>query len=390
MYFRKTNRKGLSVFLALVLSLFGAQTIFVNTAEAACVGYCITYPTDFTISGTSVTGLYVGTFFSTQVTDTGGTDPITVADMTPSIPGLTMSASGFLSGTPTLANTYVVNIGTTDSAHLSTLISNVHIVVSATPPVVAVVPDPPQKSSISAISPSSGPTAGGTSVTVSGSFPATITNIQVNGVFIKYSSWTQTSTGITFTMPAHAAGDVVVQLFNGDAPLLAGVGYTYTDEAPAPMPIPTPTPTPTLTPTPSPTPTPTPSPSATPTPTPTPSPTPSPIPKPILKKAGTINFANNSSALDETAKSEIKAIADQINNSSASKIYLYGYTDLRGDAAYNLSLSKKRAESVSNYLLPLLTNLTLKIGWKGANNPADPGNSEAAYAKNRRVEIWTK
>ena len=94
--------------------------------------------------------------------------------------------------------------------------------------------------------------------------------------------------------------------------------------------------------------------------------------------------------LNAAAKAEIKALAAEINNSSASAIYLYGYTDVRGDAAYNLSLSKKRAQAVSDYLSKLLTNLDLKVGWKGAKNPAATGNTEADYAKNRRVEIWVK
>jgi peptidoglycan-associated lipoprotein len=103
-----------------------------------------------------------------------------------------------------------------------------------------------------------------------------------------------------------------------------------------------------------------------------------------------VNFGNDSSALDAAAKSAIEKIAEKINNSSASVIYLYGYTDVRGDAAYNLGLSKRRAQSVSDYLRPLLTNLTLQVAWRGAKNPAASGNSEADYAKNRRVEIWAK
>ena len=396
MAFLKNNKvKTLSLLLALVLSLFGLQTIFVSSASALCPGFCITYPLDPLSGGSTVNG-QVGVFFSMQITDIGGTDPITATDWPVPIAGLTMTPSGYLSGTPTVAGTFFRSIGITDSAFHTASVSNVVFSIAAAAPAPAPssspVPPPLQKASISGYSPTSGPTAGGTVVTINGTFPDSVVQVHINNVAISSSLWKQSATAVTITMPAHAAGPVSIQIYNGQGPVLASQIFTYTDVAPTPSVTPsvtpTPTPTPSTAPSATPTPTPTVAPSVAPTPTPSAAPTTAPAPKLELKEI--VNFANDSSQLDAAAKAAIKKIAVKINNSSASIIYLYGYTDKRGDAAYNLGLSKRRATAVSNYLRPLLTNLTLQVAWRGAMNPASTGNTEADYAKNRRVEIWAK
>lgn len=370
----KNRVKSLSLFVALCLSLFGLQTIFVNTASAGCGAhlFCNSYPADSsTITWT------LGSPVSVQMTFTGGSGSLTSVDFAGmgGLPtGMSVTAGGFISGTPIVLWNQTGVVGISDTVGDSASITNLTIrVVSA--PVPSAQPSPPaQKASVAGYSPTSGPTAGGTVVTISGSFPDSISQVHIDNVAISGSLWKQTTTGVTITMPAHAAGPVSIQIYNGQGPVLSAQTFTYTDVAPTPTPTPSATPTAT----------PTPTPSATPTPTPTPA----PAPKLALKAV--VNFGNDSSALDAAAKSAIEKIAEKINNSSASVIYLYGYTDVRGDAAYNLGLSKRRAQSVSDYLRPLLTNLTLQVAWRGAKNPAASGNSEADYAKNRRVEIWAK
>jgi hypothetical protein len=135
---------------------------------------------------------------------------------------------------------------------------------------------------VSSISPTSGPSAGGTSVTVRGSgftgassvsFGATLaSNIMVNS-----------DTKITATSPAGSGTvDVTVTTPNGTSATGGADQFTYIlipTVVPSPTPTNTPTPTPTTVPSPTPTDTPTPMP---PTPTPIPSNTPTPTSIPSM------------------------------------------------------------------------------------------------------------
>jgi outer membrane protein OmpA-like peptidoglycan-associated protein len=53
-------------------------------------------------------------------------------------------------------------------------------------------------------------------------------------------------------------------------------------------------------------------------------------------------------------------------------------------------LSQNRAKAVAKYLRPLLTVKKISIGWYASKKPVATGNSAAALAQNRRVEIYTR
>ena len=63
---------------------------------------------------------------------------------------------------------------------------------------------PLQDSTIYNISPTSGSTSGGYTLTINGSFPSPVTNISVAGTNV--SGISQTSNKLTFTMPSGSAG----------------------------------------------------------------------------------------------------------------------------------------------------------------------------------------
>jgi len=64
------------------------------------------------------------------------------------------------------------------------------------------------------------------------------------------------------------------------------------------------------------------------------------------------------------------------------------HTDERGSTEYNLALGERRADAVRKYLVQLGADPPkLKTISYGKERPANPGHDEAAYAKNRRVEI---
>jgi len=83
-----------------------------------------------------------------------------------------------------------------------------------------------------------------------------------------------------------------------------------------------------------------------------------------------------------------KAVRDSID-----AISIQGHTDERGTGEYNRDLSSKRAASVVNYMLQANGQLENKYGRYFAASgysefrPIDVGTTEAAYSKNRRIEI---
>lgn len=72
----------------------------------------------------------------------------------------------------------------------------------------------------------------------------------------------------------------------------------------------------------------------------------------ISNKKITIEYATNSDILDNNAKSlidrEFVSIAKQF---AGARVKIVGNTDNTGNAAYNIELSKRRAQSVANYLI---------------------------------------
>ena len=69
-------------------------------------------------------------------------------------------------------------------------------------------------------------------------------------------------------------------------------------------------------------------------------------------------------------------------------IVIEGHADDRGTREYNLALGQRRAESVADYLESNGINRTrLSIISYGEENPVDASSNEAAWSKNRRVEI---
>ncbi|MGF1548737.1 MAG: peptidoglycan-associated lipoprotein Pal [Thiotrichales bacterium] len=72
----------------------------------------------------------------------------------------------------------------------------------------------------------------------------------------------------------------------------------------------------------------------------------------------------------------------------SAKVRLEGHTDERGSREYNIALGERRANSVRQLMmLQGAKGTQLDSVSFGEERPADPGMDEAAFAKNRRVEI---
>ncbi|HYM34541.1 MAG TPA: peptidoglycan-associated lipoprotein Pal [Steroidobacteraceae bacterium] len=77
-----------------------------------------------------------------------------------------------------------------------------------------------------------------------------------------------------------------------------------------------------------------------------------------------------------------------LNANVGYKVRLEGHTDERGSREYNIGLGERRAQAVRRALLLQGVNESqiTTISY-GEERPAVDGHDEAAYAKNRRVEM---
>ncbi len=84
----------------------------------------------------------------------------------------------------------------------------------------------------------------------------------------------------------------------------------------------------------------------------------------------------------------LEANARYLNANRTRRVNLEGHTDERGGREYNLALGQKRAEAVRRALTLLgVSESQLEAVSFGEEKPAQTGFDEAAFAKNRRVEL---
>jgi len=99
-------------------------------------------------------------------------------------------------------------------------------------------------------------------------------------------------------------------------------------------------------------------------------------------------FQINSSALSEAAKTNLEKVAGVFVKYPETNILIEGHTDDTGTPEYNMELSKKRAYSVSDYLVSKgVSSSRLNVKWYGESQPKVPNTSDANRAQNRRVEV---
>jgi outer membrane protein OmpA-like peptidoglycan-associated protein len=101
-------------------------------------------------------------------------------------------------------------------------------------------------------------------------------------------------------------------------------------------------------------------------------------------------FDAGSSALSETAKSDLQALASEIESKKGFLVEVAGFASADGDADYNRRLSQQRADAVIQYMaetfgIPLRRFVT-PMGY-GENQPIADNQTRAGRRQNRRVEV---
>jgi len=101
-----------------------------------------------------------------------------------------------------------------------------------------------------------------------------------------------------------------------------------------------------------------------------------------------IYFDFDSSEIKGEGTDIVGSHAKYLANNPTARVRLEGHTDDRGSREYNIGLGERRAQSVRRaLLLQGATETQLSTVSYGAERPAVAGHDEAAWAKNRRVEI---
>ncbi|MCX7546339.1 OmpA family protein [Xanthomarina sp. F1114] len=101
-----------------------------------------------------------------------------------------------------------------------------------------------------------------------------------------------------------------------------------------------------------------------------------------------VNFATNKSDLTSKSEENLDKVAKILIEFPDTNITIQGHTDNTGKNDYNLSLSRKRAESVAEYLSSNGVSFSrFRIEALGEDAPRYDNNTVEGRAQNRRVEM---
>lgn len=108
-----------------------------------------------------------------------------------------------------------------------------------------------------------------------------------------------------------------------------------------------------------------------------------------LQTSVAVPFKFDKYALTDDAKTDLDKLASDVKSDKRFFIAVEGYTDKTGTRAYNEALSRRRADSVVQYLVAKHEIPIYRIHMIGLGDekPVDEGKTRDARAKNRRVEV---
>lgn len=102
-----------------------------------------------------------------------------------------------------------------------------------------------------------------------------------------------------------------------------------------------------------------------------------------------INYPNNSSVIDASYLAKIQELVDFAKDNSIKYLQVVGHTSAPGTEEYNQWLSEERAKSLQTILVERhgYSDDQIETVGKGELQPIAQGDTETAYAKNRRIEV---
>ena len=120
------------------------------------------------------------------------------------------------------------------------------------------------------------------------------------------------------------------------------------------------------------------------------------IPGAIVERVGEgiqVTFASgllfefDSDVIRGNARSNLDALADNLNKYSKRDLLIVGHTDAIGTSWYNQDLSERRAASASRYLRSRGVDSQIVTRGRGEDEPVATNDTEEGRSRNRRVEV---
>ncbi|QNK77034.1 OmpA family protein [Winogradskyella sp. PAMC22761] len=101
-----------------------------------------------------------------------------------------------------------------------------------------------------------------------------------------------------------------------------------------------------------------------------------------------VYFATEKYNINEKSQETLNKLARVFSEYPDTNILVVGHTDSSGNADYNMTLSKNRAEAVTNYLTGKgLSSGRFTTHWYGEEQPTNDNSTAEGRSKNRRVNI---
>ena len=106
--------------------------------------------------------------------------------------------------------------------------------------------------------------------------------------------------------------------------------------------------------------------------------------------SATIYFEFDSTTLTSEARNDLERVATWLASHREATLTIEGHCDERGTTEYNVALGQRRAQAIQDHLVRLgvAANRLSTISY-GEERPAATGETEDAYARNRRGELVT-
>jgi peptidoglycan-associated lipoprotein len=103
--------------------------------------------------------------------------------------------------------------------------------------------------------------------------------------------------------------------------------------------------------------------------------------------AFTIRFGFDQATLGPDSQQTLQKLSECLKRAPAKRIVAQGNADERGTTQYNVALGSRRAEAAKKYLGDLGVAGTVETVSFGEEKPLCTENTEACWAKNRRVDF---
>ncbi len=102
-----------------------------------------------------------------------------------------------------------------------------------------------------------------------------------------------------------------------------------------------------------------------------------------------VNFGTNKYDINESSKTTLNKLTAVLLEYPDTNVLVVGHTDSVGAEEYNMTLSKNRAQSVTNYFTVTkgLSTARFSTNWFGETSPIATNETAEGRAQNRRVNI---